>query len=102
MQPGDQFDFGFSDGTDTGMQGYHVQVTRDTPNGRVREHFCLLHDVAFGLAGWPARYEVLDYFTGILRMHLLVVNPNDGIVVSSPSYGFLRSTVLESAPSERA
>ena len=34
-----------------------------------------------------------------LQLHLLVVNPNDDIVVSSPSYGFLRSTVLASAPS---
>ena len=90
MQPGDKFDF--TGEPDTGMLGYQANVTRDTPNGRVREHFCLLHDVAFGLADWPARYEVLDCFASILRVHLLVLNPNDDIVVSSPSYGVLRST----------
>ena len=100
MQPDDRFDF--TGEPDTGMLGYHANVTRDTPNGRVQENFYLLHNVAFGLADWPAPYEVTDYFAGILRVHLLVLHPNDDIVVSCPSYGVLRRTVLESAPSERA
>ena len=50
------------------MRGYHVTVNHD--NGRVREEFYLLHDVAFGLADWPASYVVLDAFAAILRAHL--------------------------------
>ena len=76
------------------MPGYHDTVKRD--NGLVREEFYLLHDVAFGLADWPASYVVLDAFAAILRAHLFRLHPFDvDIVVSSPSYGVLQCTVAE-------